>query len=148
MSRPMTDPLGHGDDVLTQSETLDEDNMGTDPLEGGMDPAEGWSAADRYGTTAREQATDRPLTERLEEERPDVTGEPVPERPVAATPIEELDDSIDEEAAPGEPATENGQVLIGDEFDAIGESATRRAGHLVTEPDQPATDEAAYTREE
>lgn len=39
--RPSTpDPLGHDDDVLTQSETLDEDAMGVDPLEGGMDPAE------------------------------------------------------------------------------------------------------------
>lgn len=58
----------------------------------------GWSAADRYGTTTKEQATDR-----LDEERPDVTGEPVPERPVAATPIEELDDSVDEDAIAGEP---------------------------------------------
>jgi hypothetical protein len=29
------DPLGHDDDILTQSETLDEDDMGVDPLEGG-----------------------------------------------------------------------------------------------------------------
>jgi hypothetical protein len=53
------DPLGHDDDILTQSETLDEDDMGVDPLEGGMDPAEDWSASNRYGTTATEQATDR-----------------------------------------------------------------------------------------
>lgn len=66
MSRSTPDPMGHDDDVLTQSETLDEDNMGVDPLEGGMDPADGWSASNQYGTTAIEQATDRPLTERLE----------------------------------------------------------------------------------
>ena len=148
MSRPTPDPLGQDDDTLMQSESLDEDEMGTDPLEGGMDIAEGWSAANRYGTTAREQATDRPLAQRLAEERPDIGGEPVPARPVAATPIEELDDSIDEEVVPAESAAENGYVLVGDELDTTGESATRRAGHLVTEPDQPATDETVYVREE
>ncbi|MGH3985423.1 MAG: DUF2795 domain-containing protein [Pseudonocardiaceae bacterium] len=90
------------EDVLTQSETLAEDDMGVDPLEGGMDPAEDWSASNRYGTTATEQATDRPLTERLEEERPDVSTTPVPDRPVAATPLEELDESVDEEVTPRE----------------------------------------------
>ena len=69
------DPLGHDDVVLTRSEALDEDDMGVDPLEDGMDPAEDWSAANRYGTTAIEQATDRPLTEQLKEERPDVGNE-------------------------------------------------------------------------
>lgn len=147
MSRSTPDPLGYEEDLLTPSEALDEDDMGTDPLERGMDPAEGWSAADRYGTTAREQATDRPLAERLREESPDVTGEPVPQRPVAATPIEELDDSIDDVLVPAEPL-EGGQVVVGDEVDATGESATRRAGQLVTEPDQPATDETAYARRE
>jgi hypothetical protein len=39
-------------------------------------------------------------------------------------------------------------VLVGDEVDNTGESATRRSGRLVTEPDAPATDEAQYAREE
>ncbi|MCA1677021.1 MAG: hypothetical protein LC799_34200 [Actinobacteria bacterium] len=129
------DPLGHDDDVLTQSETLDEDNMGVDPLEGGMDPAEDWSAANRYGTTATEQATDRPLTERLEEERPDVSAESVPDRPVAATPLEELDESVDDEVTPREPVGEEDQVLVGTEIHNTGESAT-------------AIEEIAYTREQ
>ncbi|MGH3927959.1 MAG: hypothetical protein ACRDTT_34705, partial [Pseudonocardiaceae bacterium] len=68
MSRPTPDPLGHDEDVLGQSEMLDEDSMAVDPLEGGMDPAEGWSGSDRYGTTATEQATGRPLIDRLDEE--------------------------------------------------------------------------------
>jgi hypothetical protein len=148
MSRPGPDPLGHDDDVLTQSESLDEDDMGVDPLERGMDPGSDWVASDRYGTTATEQATDRPLTDRLAEERPDVTAESVPDRPAAATPLEELDESIDEEVGPGEPAGDEGQVLVGEEIDNTGESATRRAGYLVTEPDQPAADETAYAREE
>lgn len=147
MRQSTPDPLGHDDDVLTQAETLDEDDMGVDPLEGGMDPAEDWSASNRYGTTAVEQATDRPLADRLEEERPDVT-ESVSDRPVAATPLEELDDSVDDEVMPGEPASREDQVLVGEEIDNTGESATRRAGHLVTEPDQPAADEIAYAQQE
>ncbi len=147
MRRSTPDPLGHDDDVLTQSETLDEDDMGVDPFEGGMDPAEGWSASDRYGTTALEQATDRPLTDRLEEERPDVN-ESVPDRPIAATPLEELDESIDDEVVPIAPERGRDQVLVGDEVDNTGESATRRSGYLITEPDQAAADETVYAREE
>jgi hypothetical protein len=146
--RSTPDPLGHDDDVLAQSETLDEENMGVDPLESGMDPAEDWSAANRYGTTAIEQATDRPLAERLAEERPDISIEPAPDRPMALTPLEELNESIDDELIPGEPVREQAQVLVGDEVDNTGESATRRSGRLVTEPDAPATDEVQYAQEE
>ncbi len=66
MRRSTPDPLGHDDDVLTQSEALDEDDMGVDPLEGGMDPAEGWAASNRYGTTAIEQGTGADLSRRRE----------------------------------------------------------------------------------
>jgi hypothetical protein len=97
------DPLGHDDNVVTESEALDEDELGVDPLESGMDPPEDWSAATRYGTTPMEQATDRPLTERLAEERPDLRVEPARDRPVAVTPLEELDDSVDDEMLPEEP---------------------------------------------
>ncbi len=148
MRRSTRDPLGHDDDVLTQSETLDEDDMGVDPLESGMDPAEGWSASNRYGTTAIEQATARPLAERLDEECPDVSTGSAPDRPVAATPLEELDEAVDDEVTPGEPATGPGQVLVGEDVDNTGESATRRGGHLVTEPDPPSADEISYAREE
>ncbi|MGH3874428.1 MAG: hypothetical protein ACRDSR_23490 [Pseudonocardiaceae bacterium] len=71
MTLSIPDPPGYDDHDLTRSEILDEDNLGADPWEGGMDAAQGWSASDRYGTTAIEQATDRPLAERLKEERPD-----------------------------------------------------------------------------
>ncbi|MBV9160618.1 MAG: hypothetical protein JO281_03455 [Pseudonocardiales bacterium] len=148
MRRFTPDPLDHDNDILTQSETLDEDHMDVDPLEGGRDPAEGWSAANQYGTTAREQATDRPLAERLAEECPDVTIRPAPDRPVAVTPLEELDESIDDEVIPGDLGSEQGQVLVSDEIDKTGESATRRGGYLVTEPDPPAADESSYARTE
>jgi hypothetical protein len=138
--------VGHDDGVLVQSEALDEDDMGVDPLEGGMDPAEDWSAANRYGTTATEQATDRPLIDRLEEERPDVSTALVPDRPVAATPLEELDESVDDEVTPNEPVGEEDQVLVGDEVDNTGESVTRRNGYLRLEPEHPAADEVMYAR--
>jgi hypothetical protein len=129
------------DDVLTQSETLDEDELGVDPLEGGMDPADAWSAANRYGTTPSEQATDRPLDERLDEERPDVSIKPVPDCPLPLAPLEELDESIDDELVPWEPVSEQGQVLMGDEVDNTGESATRRSGYLVNQTGVPAEEE-------
>jgi hypothetical protein len=148
MTRSTPDPLGHDDDVLTQSEALDEDEIGVDPLEGGMDPPEGWSAANRYGTTAIEQATDRPWAERLREERPDVTVESAPDPPVAVTSLDELDESVDDELVPEAPARGRGQLLVSDELGNTGESANGSGGHLVTEPDQPATDEISYAREE
>jgi hypothetical protein len=84
--------------------------LGVDPLEEGMDPPEDWSAATRYGTTPTEQAADRPLTERLAEERPDLRGDTVRDRPVAVTPLEELDESVDDEVLPGEPAHGEGET--------------------------------------
>jgi hypothetical protein len=142
------DPLGHDDDVLTQSETLDEDDMGVDPLEQGMDPPDDWSAANRYGTTATEQATDRPLAERLAEERADITPDVASDRTMAVTPLEELDESVDDEVLSGAPASGAGQVLVGEEIDNTGESVPGGGGHLVAEPDLPAADEISYARPE
>jgi hypothetical protein len=73
--------------------------------------------------------------------------EPQPDRPAAATSLAELDDSIDDEVPAEEPASEEGQVLVGDELDNTGESATRRSGYLVPEPHQPAADETVHARE-
>lgn len=64
---PLPDP---GTDVT--AEELDEDRLGVDPLEEGVEPPEGWAAADRFGTTAQEQAEGQPLGERLAQEEPDV----------------------------------------------------------------------------
>jgi hypothetical protein len=79
--RPTPDPpqdTGPPDQVeqdgaaLSSAEDLDEDNLDVDPLEAGMDPAENWSAANRYGTTANEQRAGETLDERLRQEEPDV----------------------------------------------------------------------------
>lgn len=55
----------------SSAEDLDEDQLRVDPLEAGMEPPEHWSAADRRGMTAREQAEAAPLDERLAEEQPE-----------------------------------------------------------------------------
>jgi hypothetical protein len=57
--------------ALSAAEDLDEDALGVDPLEEGMDPPEHWTEADKYGTTPYEQSHDRPLDERLAEEERD-----------------------------------------------------------------------------
>jgi hypothetical protein len=82
-------------ETLSGSEALDEDELRVDPLEGGVDPTERWSAADRFGTTPSEIREGEPLSVRLAEEEPDVTREEPPERPVSVTPAEELDETVD-----------------------------------------------------
>jgi hypothetical protein len=59
--------------ALSAAEDLDEDELGVDPLEKGMDPPERWSEVDKYGVTPYEEAHPQPLAERLAEEEPDVT---------------------------------------------------------------------------
>ncbi|HEX2298112.1 MAG TPA: hypothetical protein VHH34_06280, partial [Pseudonocardiaceae bacterium] len=93
---------------------LDEDELGA--AETVMDPPDDWSGAARYGTTAGEESADRPLDARLAEERPDVPRTDVPVRPVAATPLDELDNSIDEEIVPGEPAAGQGRLIAGEDL--------------------------------
>lgn len=61
--------------ALNSAEVLDEDRLAQDPLEEGMDPPEGWTGADKYGTTPYEQRHDRSIDERLAEEQPDVQPE-------------------------------------------------------------------------
>ena len=53
------------------SVVTDEDRLGTDPLEDGMDTAEGWSRDIRLGGTRASEETDT-LDERLPQEVPDV----------------------------------------------------------------------------
>jgi hypothetical protein len=62
-----TDPA-----ALSSAEDLDEDRLGVDPLEEGVEPPESWSGADRYGTTPFEQSQGEGLDRKLEAERPDV----------------------------------------------------------------------------
>jgi hypothetical protein len=88
---------------LSPSEALDEDELRVDPLEEGIEPPEHWSAANRYGTTPREIREGEPMDQRLAEEVPDAEPEPVPERPLAATPAAELDETIEDAPPDFEP---------------------------------------------
>jgi hypothetical protein len=81
---------------LSPSEALDEDELSVDPLEKGVEPPEHWSAADRFGTTPREIREGEPMDQRLAEEEPDAEPEPVPDRPLAATPAAELDETVED----------------------------------------------------
>ncbi|MBE1497734.1 hypothetical protein H4696_004834 [Amycolatopsis lexingtonensis] len=92
-------------DSLSPSEALDEDELRVDPLEAGVEPAEHWSAANRYGTTPSEIREGEPIEQRLAEEEPDTEPEQVPERPLAATPAAELDETIEDAPPDFEPVT-------------------------------------------
>ncbi|KRC46572.1 MULTISPECIES: DUF5709 domain-containing protein [unclassified Nocardioides] len=65
------------EDQLQPEDTLADDDV-DDELDRGYSPPEGYSAAQKYGTTPWEQAHDRPLDDRLAEEvpEPDPLAEP------------------------------------------------------------------------
>ena len=71
------------DDTLSPSESTDSDEVRNDDGDIVVDPPDGWSEADRFGMTAREEREGESLDARLAEEEPDVVPEPGPpaERP-------------------------------------------------------------------
>ncbi|MDL5157129.1 hypothetical protein [Actinomycetospora termitidis] len=76
---------------------LDEDRIGADPLEDGMDTAEDYSRDVKLG--GNDTADDRDtIAYRLPQEEPDVVEEleEPPGRPIAATPAMDLDESVDD----------------------------------------------------
>ncbi|TDH49422.1 hypothetical protein E2F47_20815 [Mycobacterium eburneum] len=54
------------------AEDVDEERIGLDPLEEGMDPPERWTGSDRFGVSADEQRDGESLEQRLEQEEADV----------------------------------------------------------------------------
>jgi hypothetical protein len=95
---------------LEPSEALDEDELRVDPLEEGIEPPEHWSAADRFGTTPRETREGEPMDQRLAEEVPDTEPEPVPERPLAVTPADQLDETVEDAPADFEQVTPDDEI--------------------------------------
>lgn len=79
------------------SVVLDEDRIGTDPLEDGMDTAEDYSRDVKLGGDDNDPERDS-IAYRLPQEEPDVTEgiEEPPGRPIAATPAMDLDESVDD----------------------------------------------------
>lgn len=80
------------------SVVLDEDRIDSDPLEDGMDTAEGYSRDMRIGGTQESEEQQDTLAYRIPQEEPDVVAEEPPARPVAATPAMDLDESVDDPA--------------------------------------------------
>lgn len=149
------DPAEPQDPAELQSAAdLDEDSIGVDPLEDGVEPPEGWSATTAARPTGREMREGETVEHRLAEERPDPSTDPG--RPVAETRLHELDESVDERAtqevadgsrgeqiaAAGESASEPGEVLEGDEVEDTGLSAATNEGS-ATGVRNPSPEEAA-----
>jgi hypothetical protein len=87
--------------MLQQSEELDQDDLGAEPLDAGVDPPDHWAAADDFGTTRAEEAAGETLEMRLSRERPDVEPGQAAERPGADSDVTSLDERV-EYGAPGE----------------------------------------------
>ncbi|MET1071636.1 MAG: hypothetical protein ABWY11_03210 [Umezawaea sp.] len=65
----MTDPNEY---PLDTAEETDEDELGVDPLDEGVEAPYKWSGANSFGTTSAEQRAGEPLDARLAQEEPDV----------------------------------------------------------------------------
>lgn len=145
---PMTqeDGIADWDDiedegVLDSSDTLDDDLV-NDPLDTGVAPADRWSGADRFGTTAAEARQGEPLDRRLAAEVPDVD-------PYADAPQDEDDSTrrgyeqdvragrlVADDAGFGED-TEADAVAWDAGIDGGGASAEEAAIHVVDDPNGP-----------
>ncbi|KOS54308.1 MULTISPECIES: hypothetical protein [Rhodococcus] len=95
-------------DTLSPSEGLDSDEVRNDDGDEAVDPPEGWSGADRFGTTQREEQEGESLDQRLAEEEPDVAPAEPLERPVAAMPDDELTEDVVDEVVDGDVAVAGG----------------------------------------
>ncbi len=133
-----TDPA-----ALNSSEDLDEDRLKVDPLETGVEPPEQWSALEHYDRTPFEQEQGETLEDRVQQERPDTEASELPDPPVSATPVSELDASMDD------PAVDAEEPLVREQFDKEeppsdaerrGQSADKAGGSVANalrEPHEP-----------
>lgn len=129
--------------LLTPEESLDDDEVDTDPDEG-YSPAERPLGLTAWGITAAEGAAHEDLGHRLARERPDVTdlaGDDIGDS--SDTDGEPIDDQVGDERA--------GRLVLGDidsadsgsdyfasdvGIDGAGASAEEAAVHIVPEDDQ------------
>ncbi|MGX7724646.1 hypothetical protein [Rhodococcus pyridinivorans] len=105
-------------DTLSPSEGLDADEVRNDDGDEVVDPPEDWSGADKFGTTQREEQEGESLDQRLAEEEPDVEPAEPLDKPVAATPEDELTEDVDEvvdDATTGAPEDSK----LADEVDGV-----------------------------
>ncbi|BBZ72902.1 hypothetical protein [Mycobacterium paraseoulense] len=73
-------------DTLNPSEGTDSDELYNDDGDIVVDPPEGWSEANRFGMTAREEREGESLDARLAEEEPDVAVDDVGSAPPDGPP--------------------------------------------------------------
>jgi hypothetical protein len=73
-------------DTLNPSEATDSDEVRNDDGDVVVEPPDGWSGADKFGMTAREEQEGESLDDRLAAEEPDVLNGEAPdeERPTRA----------------------------------------------------------------
>ncbi|KHJ72952.1 MULTISPECIES: hypothetical protein [Rhodococcus] len=105
-------------DTLSPSEGLDADEVRNDDGDEVVDPPEDWSGADKFGTTQREEQEGESLDQRLAEEEPDVEPAEPLDKPIAATPADELTEDVDEvidDATTGAPEDSK----LADEVDGV-----------------------------
>lgn len=119
------------DPADTGAEDLDEDALRVDPLEEGVEPPEHWSAADKYGTTPSEALAGEGLERKLRAEQADVTPEDVPDTPVAAAPLDELDESVDSTNEPEGYDMPEPQRQVPDDAARRGQSADEAGGSMA-----------------
>lgn len=149
---------------LQSAGDLDEDELGVDPLEDGVEPPERWSAVAEGRPTPSEEHAGPTLDQRLAEEGRDI-GDDVDPKPVGESREHELDESIDERAdaeisdgvaeqPPGEGvlpgggsagswSTEHGAVLQGESIEATGLSAQTNEGEAEVPVSTTAPEESA-----
>ncbi|MBC2639067.1 MULTISPECIES: hypothetical protein [unclassified Rhodococcus (in: high G+C Gram-positive bacteria)] len=82
-------------DTLSPSESLDSDDVRNNDGDDVVDPPDGWSEADKFGTTAREEREGESLDEKLSEEEPDTPLEEQSEVSLADLPDDELTEDVD-----------------------------------------------------
>ncbi len=111
----------------SQAEGLDEESIGLDPLEAGMEPPERWAEATRHGMTPNEAREGEDLDSRLAQEEPDVA--PVPD---AERPVDEVPPDVDRyEGAPEEVPPADRTGLPPDAAAARGQTADEAGGSVA-----------------
>ncbi|QHE68619.1 hypothetical protein [Rhodococcus sp. WAY2] len=82
-------------ETLSPSESLDSDDVRNNDGDDVVDPPDGWSEADKFGTTAREEREGESLDEKLAEEEPDIVFEEQLDIPIAELPDDQLSEDVD-----------------------------------------------------
>lgn len=147
MSDPFDAETPSADEVQNAEETrdpaelqsagdLDEEELGTDPLEGGMEPPQRWSSVSRDPPTPSDQFEADDLDERLAQQRPDTTAEE-DTGSVGETRTVDLDESIDErasaEVADGVDADEYvDQPVAAEHSTVVGSEQTEETGRSAS----------------